>query len=134
MKIAVFEVEPWDRDALDNLARDHDVAFDARELDAKVAEDHADAEAISTFIYSTMSREVLEKFPQLAFIATRSTGVDQIDIGYCEARGIAVAENVVITPHTGFDTKEAVGRILETTCANLRGFAEGGAPNRVTAG
>lgn len=91
MKIAVFEVEPWEREAFESLSNDHDVAFDERELDPEVAGDHTDAEVISAFIYSKMSREVLEKFPNLKFIATRSTGVDHIDVDYCKENGIEVA-------------------------------------------
>lgn len=33
--------------------------------------------------------------------------------------------NVVITPHSAFYTREAVGRILETTVANIQGFMQG---------
>ncbi len=33
-------------------------------------------------------------------------------------------ENVVITPHIAFDSREALQRILETTVSNLRGFLE----------
>ncbi len=34
-------------------------------------------------------------------------------------------ENVIVTPHNAFNTKEAVARILDTTVANIRAFAEG---------
>ncbi len=40
-------------------------------------------------------------------------------------------ENVVITPHIGFDSKEALLRILEETVANICAFAEGRVQNRV---
>jgi D-lactate dehydrogenase len=33
--------------------------------------------------------------------------------------------NVVITPHSAFNTHEAVGRILETTVENIDAFARG---------
>jgi D-lactate dehydrogenase len=39
--------------------------------------------------------------------------------------------NVVITPHTAFDTKEAVQRILDTTHDNIAGFLEGSPQNLV---
>ena len=39
--------------------------------------------------------------------------------------------NVVVTPHVAFDTKEAIERILETTIANLKTFAQGTFDNRV---
>lgn len=39
--------------------------------------------------------------------------------------------NVVITPHSAFYTREAVGRIMETTVANIRGFIQGEPQNVV---
>jgi D-lactate dehydrogenase len=39
-------------------------------------------------------------------------------------------ENVVITPHIAFDSREALQRILDTTAANIRGFL-GGTPINV---
>ena len=40
-------------------------------------------------------------------------------------------ENVVITPHIAFDSKEALQRILETTVTNIAGFLRGAATNLV---
>jgi D-lactate dehydrogenase len=39
--------------------------------------------------------------------------------------------NVIITPHSAFDTREAVGRILETTVANIAAFLSGAPENTV---
>lgn len=33
--------------------------------------------------------------------------------------------NVIITPHSAFNTREAVSRIVETTVENIRAFAQG---------
>lgn len=40
-------------------------------------------------------------------------------------------ENVVITPHIAFDSKEALQRILDTTASNIRGFLAGAPANLV---
>ena len=40
-------------------------------------------------------------------------------------------ENVVITPHIGFNSKEAFMRILDTTVTNIQGFLEGKPENLV---
>ncbi|HKK17184.1 MAG TPA: NAD(P)-dependent oxidoreductase, partial [Opitutales bacterium] len=40
--------------------------------------------------------------------------------------------NVYITPHSAFNTREAVQRILDTTVENIRAFAEGKPRNVVT--
>lgn len=59
-------------------------------LSKQNAEQHADAEIISTFIYSDLSREVLQKLPELKLIATRSTGYDHIDLDFCRKNDIKV--------------------------------------------
>jgi D-lactate dehydrogenase len=41
-------------------------------------------------------------------------------------------ENVVITPHIAFDSREALQRILQTTVANLQGFLVGAPVNVVS--
>ena len=91
MKIAVFEVESWECEAFQDLQDQHELAFSEAELDPDIAAEHRDAQIISTFIYSRLDREVLEKFENLQLIATRSTGVDHVDTAYCKERGIRVA-------------------------------------------
>jgi D-lactate dehydrogenase len=39
--------------------------------------------------------------------------------------------NVVVTPHSAFNTVEALGRILQTTIANIEAFAAGTPQNIV---
>ena len=61
----------------------------------------SDADIISVFVHSgNISREVLEKFPNLKMIATRSTGFNNINIDYCRENGIAVCN----TPSYGGTT------------------------------
>lgn len=50
-----------------------------------------DGEIASGFIYSRFPKEILEKLPNLKFIATQSTGFDHIDLDYCRKKGIGVA-------------------------------------------
>lgn len=50
-----------------------------------------DCDALSTFIFSTVTREILDAAPNLKLIATRSTGYDHIDCAEAARRGIAVA-------------------------------------------
>jgi D-lactate dehydrogenase len=50
-----------------------------------------DTEALSVFIHSQVSAEVLARLPRLRLIVTRSTGCDHIDVAAANARGIAVA-------------------------------------------
>jgi len=91
MKIALFEIEPWEAETFADLEADHDVRYEQAILDAERARAHADADVVSSFIYSRLSREVLETFQRPKLIATRSTGVDHIDLDVCRSRGIRVA-------------------------------------------
>ncbi|GHU00273.1 lactate dehydrogenase [Alphaproteobacteria bacterium] len=53
---------------------------------------HQDAEVLSVFVHSArVGAELLDGFSGLRLIAVRSTGFDNIDLPYCKARGIAVA-------------------------------------------
>jgi D-lactate dehydrogenase len=40
--------------------------------------------------------------------------------------------NVVITPHSAFNTRQAIGRILDTTVENIKAFAGGEEQNIVS--
>jgi D-lactate dehydrogenase len=51
----------------------------------------AQAEILSVFVHSRVTRELLEQMPALRFIATRSTGYDHIDMAACNERGILIA-------------------------------------------
>lgn len=44
---------------------------------------------------------------------------------------VSQLRNVVVTPHNAFNTREAVQRILNTTIANIEGFAKGEPANTV---
>ena len=92
MKITIFEVEPWEREAFRTLEENgYEVRYAEGPLELENAPEYADSEVISTFIYTSLSRELLAKFPNLQLVATRSTGVDHIDVEYCRDKGIKVA-------------------------------------------
>jgi D-lactate dehydrogenase len=91
MKIVIFEIEPREAAAFDALKRGHDLVLTEQPLRADNATQFADAAIVSTFIYSKLGRDVLEKLPALKLIATRSTGYDHIDTRSCAERGIVVS-------------------------------------------
>ena len=91
MKIVIFEVEAWERETFRDLEAAHVVVFVAEPLGPGNADAHADAEVVSTFIYSDLGGAVLTRLTALRFIATRSTGFDHIDLALCRERGIVVA-------------------------------------------
>lgn len=91
MRIEVFEAEPRDREAFAALASSSDLVFHEAPMTVANAAASADAVVVSTFIYSELTRETLAQLPALRFIATRSTGLDHIDLPACAERGVRVA-------------------------------------------
>jgi len=87
-EIVFFEVASWERE---EFRRNFPEAL---LVDKPLTEENVsqflDAEIVSSFIYSTFSKAVLEKLPNLKLIATRSTGFDHIDIDFCHQKNIAV--------------------------------------------
>lgn len=110
MNIVIFEVEDWEREAFQSLAEDHNLEITSESLTAENAQQYADANVISTFIYSQLDEKTLSKFHDLKLIATRSTGYDHIDTELCQQRGIEVS----IVPDYGAHTvaEHAFGLLL----------------------
>lgn len=90
MNIAVFEVEDWEQKAFENLARGHRLEFFSKPLKGDTPLSGVEFQALSVFIYSDLTAEVLAKFPRVRLVATRSTGFDHIDMDYCRKNGITV--------------------------------------------
>lgn len=99
MSIIIFEAEPWEQQICSELLAEHRLEFSS-ELTQENASNYADAEIISTFIYSRLNRSVLEQFRALKLIATHSTGYDHVDTEYCQAQGIAVCNVPSYGEHT----------------------------------
>lgn len=91
MKIGFFEVEHWAQEKIKKAFKDCLITTDKLEPDN--ASRYGDLELISTFVYSDLSSKNLTNLPNLKFIATRSTGFDHIDLGYCKKNNI-IASNV----------------------------------------
>jgi D-lactate dehydrogenase len=88
MRIAIFEVEPQDREYLSKSLAGHELSFHEEVLSERTAELAADAEAALVFVYSTVDAAVIAKMPKLRMVATRSMGYDHFDLGALAARGI----------------------------------------------
>lgn len=100
MKTIFFEIESSETDLLASVARNVEYDIVKAPLSAENATHFADAEIISCFVHSRLDRAVLEKFKNLKLIATRSTGCNHIDLGYCSERGIVVANVPAYGAHT----------------------------------
>jgi D-lactate dehydrogenase len=90
MHIAFFEVKDWERTYLVERLPSDIAHFASGVLTIPAAELRG-LQALSIFIYSHVTRDVLDALPELKFIATRSTGFDHIDVQACKSRGIAVS-------------------------------------------
>jgi D-lactate dehydrogenase len=100
MKSIVFEVEDWERQAFESLQGEHQIEFVAGPLTPENSESYSHAEAVSPFIYSELSADVLRHLGRLKLIATRSTGFDHIDLEHCDANNITVCNVPVYGDNT----------------------------------
>lgn len=91
-KIAFFEIEPWEETYIkDHLGADLETSFAPDPLTIDNVDIAKGYEIISPFIYSDISRDVIDQLPDLRMIATRSTGFDHIDLIACQERNITIS-------------------------------------------
>jgi D-lactate dehydrogenase len=101
MKIAFFGLEKKDQSTLlESFNNNAEVSFFEEKLDASNIDKAKDAEVISIFINSEISKSIIDALPALKFIATRSTGFDHIDCEYAKAKGIKVSNVSAYGSHT----------------------------------
>lgn len=94
MKIAYFKFEEWEKEYIKSstlLGEDHEVIFFDHILNSEKLPEERDFEVLAVFVDSKVDKAVLDAFPNLKMVATRSTGFDHVDLSECEARGIVVA-------------------------------------------
>lgn len=110
MKIAFFEVVPWEKEYLSEKLKKHELKFFEGALNEKDITKIKDCEVLSVFIYSKITKNMLDRLPKLKLVATRSTGFDHIDVEECRKRGIIVTN----VPFYGENTvaEHAFGLIL----------------------
>ncbi len=99
-KIAFFEVKPWEEEYLKNRFNDTDLTFFTDKLSVGNVSLVSTHQVISVFVDSQITREVLEKLPNVKMIATRSTGFDHIDAQACKEKGVTICT----VPHYGENT------------------------------
>jgi len=99
-KVVFFEVEDWEREHINSSFFDLQPVLTNEKLDDSTVSKYQDTEVISIFIYSAITRELLEKLPNLKFIATRSMGFDHVDLAACKEKGIVVSNVPTYGTHT----------------------------------
>ena len=100
MKIAFFDIEPWEKDSLAKEFKKHEVLFFEDELNEGNIGEVKDFDIVSVFMNCDIMKKTLDKFENLKAIITRSTGYDHIDVKYCKKKKILVLN----TPYYGENT------------------------------
>ncbi len=98
--IIFYDTKQYERDFFEQELFDKfNIEFKDYELlpETELSYVEENAEIISVFTSSRLTKETLEKFSNLKLILTRSVGFSHIDIEYCNSKNIIVAN----TPHYG---------------------------------
>lgn len=100
MQIAFFELEKWEEEYIKTNLPNQEILMIPEKLTLETASNYQNVEAISIFIYTNLNKELIDKLPNLKFVATRSTGFDHIDLEYCKSKGIVVSNVPTYGAHT----------------------------------
>jgi len=106
MQIAFFDLEEWQADYLQaglqqlGLAEQVQAHYSTEHLTLEDCARYAACEAIAVFVWTKITRPILDALPQLRLILTMSTGYDHIDLDACRERKIVVCN----VPHYGENT------------------------------
>lgn len=90
MTVHYFFEESWEQDYILPKLHGHNLQFHQG-----VIQNHPDlqddqAEVLCVFINSKVDAQVMQRFPNLKLVTTRSTGFDHIDLEYCKSHNIQV--------------------------------------------
>ena len=98
--VIFYDIKEYERNFFEQALIDKvNMEFKEYELfpDTELSNREENAEIISVFTASRLTKETLQKFNNLKLILTRSVGFSHIDTDYCEGNNILVAN----TPHYG---------------------------------
>ena len=90
VKIAFFEVEPWEIDFFKKTFPKDLLSFSADRLTLPTVNKYINTEILVTHIHSKIDQEIINQLPNLKLITTMSTGFDHIDLEACKQRNIKV--------------------------------------------
>ncbi len=99
VKIAFFELEKWEQEHVlaqmkqteHRFVNPLQVEFCDSQLTIENADNYADCDVVSVFIFSKIDAALLGKLKAVKHINTQSTGYDHIDLKACAERGITVS-------------------------------------------
>lgn len=90
MKLAFFELEPWEKKYLKEKLLRHKLLFFQHALTKNDCKKIKDVECLVVHVYSQCSEKILNKLPKIKYIVTMATGYDNIDLSYCKKKNITV--------------------------------------------
>ena len=90
MKIAFFEIENWETDYVKQRLPDVEFFFSKEKLNKDNLPEQKDFDAVSVFVGSEVKKEVIDFFPNLKLITTRSTGFDHVDLKIAKKKGVKI--------------------------------------------
>ena len=95
MKVQFFSIKPWEKEYIEAKLKETGLSLETEYFDDHLDKDHLpanrDAEIVSVFIGSAVDKDVIDKFPNLKYITTRSTGYDHVDVNYAKTKNIPVS-------------------------------------------
>lgn len=91
MNTIFFEVQNWEKEQLHAAFPEALLTEDPLTAETVQNDAYKNAEVISVFIESAITKEIIDQLPNLKFITTRSTGFDHIDVEYCKTKTIQVS-------------------------------------------
>ncbi len=100
MKIAFFEIPKAEQSFFSQAFDNVEVLFFEEKINENNIDKAKEAEVISVFINSVVSKKIIDLLPNLKFITTRSTGFEHIDLEYCNTKGIKVSNVPCYGSHT----------------------------------
>lgn len=92
-KIIIYDASPIDKQQISEGLKDTDHQW--HYVDEPINLDNVDpeAEVVSVFVSSNLTAKLMKRMPKLKLVAARSTGFDNVDLGYAQEHDIVV-ENV----------------------------------------
>ncbi|NLA39148.1 MAG: hydroxyacid dehydrogenase, partial [Methanomicrobiales archaeon] len=93
VKLVFFDLDAHEQDVVrDAFAREsgYDIDLHDGPLTSENTSLARSADGIGIFVTSHVTREILDRLPNLKVIAAMSTGFDHIDVDACRERNIAV--------------------------------------------
>ncbi len=90
MKIALFEIQGWEKKTFSKRLGGHEIKCFKEPLTLNNVDEIKDVDIVSVFVYSDLTKAVLDKLKNLKLVTTRSTGFDHIDVKCLKKRKIMV--------------------------------------------